>query len=128
MVAGDVFRVEVRGSYGRVSTSTTHTIVLKLGSTTLLSNTYITSTSSSGIFEFDGLITVRAIGASGTLAADLTGQFCKNNGVDVEPFLSTGGAVTVDTTADQTWDFTYQFSTNSGSNNIVVNNAMLTKL
>lgn len=97
------------------------TLRIKVGSVTIASSGAITlQNSAAGRFTIICHLQVRAIGPTGTIAANtLCFDYCAANGGQVYRIFA-AGAQTVDTTADQAISITAQFGTASANNQLRV--------
>lgn len=115
---GRVFHLRIWGTVGTTGTPTLQ-IRLKLNSTTLADTGAVTlanNVSGSGNFYLEALVTVRAVGSSGTLHVfPLRFSYGVSNGGAMNQFAVVT-APTVDLTAAQTFDVTIQWGTASASN------------
>jgi len=118
LAVGDVIRVRLTGIASNTATPTLN-IILKIGSTEIVSSGAITTASglSNNVITVEATLTVRSIGASGTvigmgsLMIDDT-HYPLFNSSDITT------VVTIDTTAAQTVDVTATWGTASASNTI----------
>lgn len=126
LAVGDMISVEMRGYFSR--TVGTITFRSKLGGTTQASSAITPSTSTNGLFIISIMITIRSIGAGGTAIA----QGYVQNYASASPQAATTNAFTpqtatfaINTTADQAYDLTSQWSTSSAGNAITSTNFIL---
>jgi hypothetical protein len=119
--AGRSLRIHMRGQLGTTGTPTIN-IKVKLGSTVIAS---MGATALTGVTDvewmLDVLLTCRSAGASGSFIAG--GLFDYDDGSEIS--LSSGTAVSVDTTASQTLDVTITWGTADASNTITTQEAIV---
>lgn len=123
-VAGKTIKFSARGFY---STSGTPTLNLKFkfGSSVVVTTGTITAIagSSSG-FEFEGMITCRTTGGSGTVIGQGKAALLTSSASQNLPCVSTA-TTTVNTTSNQTVTATAQWGTASASNTISLTNFVM---
>jgi hypothetical protein len=118
--SGSVYRIQILGNVGTTGTPTIQ-IRLKFGSTTIADSTaFATPNNASGVFFLDAIIYVAPAGAAGIVRVRLRGEMTAAASGAVTPvvFVSSGTAVGVDFTANQTIDVTAQWGAASPSNTI----------
>lgn len=119
-VAGRSLRISARGIRSNLLTPTMR-LKLKFGSTAILDTGAIASiTETNGLITFDGLITCRTTGGSGTVFSQ--GAYGQ---IGLTPTLSqivSTGTVTVDTTASQTISLTATWGVANALNTISLTN------
>ena len=124
---GRVFWLRIWGAVGTTGTPTLQ-IRLKFGSTTIADTGTVTmanNTSGVGNLYVEALVTVRAVGASGTAHVfPLRISYGSANGAAINSFAQVA-APTVDFTAAQTFDLTAQWSAASASNTITAAHALI---
>jgi hypothetical protein len=122
-VAGKSLKIHAAGYYSNTGTPTL-TFKVKHGSTVLGSTGAITTTTGATNWQwtFDGLITCRTVGGSGTCIVQ--GSFLINDSAttDGRYQMVNTAAVTVNTTVTQVVDLTIQWGTASASNTITGSN------
>lgn len=123
LAAGDTFLVDIRGFYTR----TTGTIIFKskFAGTTQASDSFNPAGATNGAFAITVMLTVRTIGASGTMIAQ--GYFQTFDNASPQNSLQrslTAQAATfaVNTTVSNTYDFTSQFSAVGSTNSLTSTN------
>lgn len=133
LVAGKKFRFTANGTIATHSSAGNLTARLKLGNTVIASVSGFTlhdSISSPNNFFIESSFTIRTQGASGTVVG------CGNLETDHQLLranpqgnsfvgLNNLGSLTIDTTTDKAFDFTFQFGTASANNIITINEATL---
>lgn len=119
--------LRIRGfGYHSSTGNPTITLRFKLGSTTIGTVTGASGNGSNDGFEFDGVLTCRTTGASGTIQAQGSYQELQPNGL-----IEGGGntsTTTINTTTSQTLSITVQWGTASASNTISLTNLILESL
>lgn len=122
---GDSFIFLMCGYHSAISNPTI-TIKVKLNSTTILTTGIVTiGNATNEYFEIRGNVTVRTIGASGSIFPQ--GFFyVSGNGGNSFSMVNTS-AVTVDSTIDQQGDITVTWGTASASNTITATNFTIRK-
>lgn len=124
LVAGQTIRIVGGGIYStQALTPGNLTVKVKAGSTVLASNVMaiLAGAITTAAFDFSSRIAVRATGASGSLMPVGGLNFATSAGARLFADLVNGGtAVTVDTTASQTLDLTFQWQTANASNTLTV--------
>jgi len=95
----------------------TKTTVLKLGSTTIVTGTSPNTLTNTLNYAWDAeaTITCRTTGGSGTVVGNTTWRISNTNAQVVGTFGATTSAVTVDTTATQTIDMTFNNGNATGA-------------
>lgn len=119
--------IRLRGfGYHSSTGNPTITLRVKFGSTVVGSVSGASGNGSTDGFEFDGIITCRTTGASGTVQSQGKYQELQNSG------LTEGGGststVTIDTTASQTVSLTIEWGTANAGNTISLTNFILERL
>lgn len=118
--AGKVVRILLSGIYTTANASDTFTLRFKLAGATLESvvstGKSVTGTPWNAIWT----CTVRTIGASGTLI-----DFLQLNEDNVELNKESGTAVTIDTTIDEAFSATVQWSSANADNRFIVDQGFL---
>lgn len=126
---GKTYRVSGCGVFSNTGTPTLN-IKVKFGSTAILATGDITTVTAASDreFSFSGLITVKSLGASGTVNGQ--GIFVETlaTGVSLNYPMTNAAAVTVDTTANQTVNVTATWGASSASNTITLTNFVLEEL
>jgi len=120
-LVGKTFKVKGFGVFSNTGTPTLR-IKVKLGSVTVLDSTAVTTTTgaSNRLFEFEGYVTVRSVGGSGTAFAQ--GKLVEYASTAVLfPMVNTS-TVAVDTTANLAFDVTATWGASSSSNTISLTN------
>lgn len=121
---GDRIKFTVWGIYSRAVASN-FTVRLKIGSTTLLTTGARAMVASTNVgFRFESIITVRTLGASGTVSTDMMTLFQESTFVDGS-IVPSNGTKTWDTTASQTLQYSGQFSVANAGNTMTIENASL---
>jgi hypothetical protein len=117
-VVGKKTPVEAWGVFGTTATPTGR-FRLKLGATTIIDSTAITlpNTVTNMWWHFKGTITCRSVGASGTVIASGVVYYGAAGTLLHMPMVATA-AVTVDTTASQILDLTFQWGASDALNTI----------
>jgi hypothetical protein len=95
---GSVIRVRAQGIHTLTTGAETHTMALKIGSTTVASQAAI-DPADNDLFYFDAVFVIRTIGASGTFVATGAQAHGVPGTVTAKPFLKASTAI--DTTVDQ---------------------------
>lgn len=133
LVAGKKFRFTANGTIATHSSAGVLTARLKLGNTVVASVSGFTlhdSISSPNNFFIESSFTIRTQGASGTIVGcgslETDHQLLRAN-PQGNSFvgLNNLGSLTIDTTSDKAFDFTFQFGTASVNNIITINEATL---
>lgn len=128
-LAGKTFRVKGAGVFSNTGTPTLN-IIVSLGGVAAFSTGAITTVTSATNrqFHFEGLITVRTVGASGTAIAQ--GEFTETlaTGVSLNYPMVNTTTFTVDTTANLAFDVTATWGAASASNTISMTNLLLEEL
>lgn len=94
--AGSTYRIRGFGIHTATTGAETHTIALKFGSATVLFKAAVDPVNSA-LFVFDALVTIRTIGASGTLVA--CGRLSLGASDTAAPVEQNTASTTIDTTA-----------------------------
>lgn len=94
--AGSTYRVRGWGVHTATTGAETHTIAVKFGSVTLLLKANV-NPANNDVFYFDVLVTIRTIGASGTLVA--IGDLSLGASDTAAPVTQSTASSTIDTTA-----------------------------
>jgi len=121
-------------AYGLLSTATvpgTLRIKVKLGSTVILDTTAqtVASALSNFVWKVDAVITVRTVGASGSVMSQSAFEFQASSLAALLAWSMTNtAAVTLDTTASNALDVTAQWGTADTSNNIRCTNVTVESL
>lgn len=115
---GKSIRVRVRGYVSDTGTPT-YRFRIKLGSTTVLDTGTVTfaGTVSNDQWAAEGIMTCRTTGVSGTVMAEGMWAAETNTNSNRAPMTNTA-TTTIDTTASQVVDVTWQWGTSSSSNTI----------
>ena len=125
-LAGKTFKIKGAGVFSNTSTPTLD-IKIKLGSVTLLDTGAITTVTSASnrLFLFEGLVTVRSVGSSGTAFAQGTFTETATTGSGkLYPMANTSTSA-VDTTANLAFNVTAQWGSASASNTITLTNLVI---
>jgi acyl-coenzyme A thioesterase PaaI-like protein len=125
---GKTIRVRARGYVSDTGTPTFR-VKIKLGSTIVLDTTAIAfaGTIANDQWFVEGIITCRTTGASGTVMGQ--GSYSAETNVNSNRAAMTNTATTtIDTTASQAVDVTWQWGTSSASNTITCSNLLLEAL
>lgn len=130
LVAGKKYRFSAKGTVATTSSAGTLRARAKLGSSIIGDNSGITlsnNISIPNVFSIDFTFTVRSQGASGTVIGSGMIFSDVTVGGAGEHFIPiyNQGVVTIDTTTDKVFDFTFQFGTASPNNFIIINEATL---
>jgi len=121
LAVGDRIKVKVYGIYSRVSGTLTSR--LKNNAVTMLATGARTMTTSTNVgFSYEAIITVRTIGAGGTVSADLTTLFDEGTFADGD-LVASNGTHAIDTTISQVLTFSAQWSVSNAGNTITIENA-----
>lgn len=117
MITGKTYRIKIRGEIGTVLKPST-TVAIKLGSTTLYtdSTTLSTTLASTNFFDLEYDITCVSTGSTGSV-----NSFGKVIGKDATGTIIVpynGGVDTINTTVNNNLDVTFKFGTASPNNNI----------
>lgn len=118
-VAGKTVELMGSGIFSTALVPGNVTLRFKLGSTTIASATITTMPSSASNVEFNYclMITCRTTGATGTvMAGGGLFYFTKAGTEEFAPLNNAGATTTIDTTATQAIDLTWQWATASASN------------
>jgi hypothetical protein len=114
--AGTDYRVHLEGSIGTTGTPTMQ-IRAKFGSTTIAdSGLFNAPTNASGVWNFDFIIRVTAIGGSGSVTARARFEGVTGGGVTTPTIVHSNSIASINFTANQTLDVTWQWGTASVSN------------
>lgn len=127
MTVGKTYRIQLAGYYSNTGTPTLD-LKVKFGTTVLLDTGVLTTATGATNREFmvDGLITVYTVGSSGAVRGQ--GLYLSpTETILVNPMINTSN-VTVDTTANNTFNVTIQWGTSSSSNTITVTNLVIEEL
>jgi|688.fasta_scaffold03657_20 hypothetical protein len=133
LVTGKKFRFTANGTIATHSSAGNLTARMKLGNTVIASISGFSlhdSISSPNNFFIESSFTIRTQGVSGTVigggSLNTDHKLLRAN-PDGNSFvgLNNLGSVTLDTTSDRAFDFTFQFGTASGNNVITINEATL---
>jgi hypothetical protein len=123
---GKTFKIKGAGIFSNTGTPTLD-IKVKLGAVTLLDTGAITTvtTASGRLFLFEGIVTVRTVGASGTAFAQ--GLFVETlaTGVSLNYPMVNASTSAIDTTAELAFNVTAQWGASSASNTISLTNLIL---
>lgn len=119
--------LRIRGfGYHSSTGNPTFTIRFKLGSTTVGTVTGTSGNGSNDGFEFDGILTCRTIGSSGTVQAQGSYRELQSNGL-----IAGGGntsTTTINTTLSHTIAVTVQWGTADAGNTITLTNMVIESL
>ncbi|CAB4154651.1 hypothetical protein UFOVP648_22 [uncultured Caudovirales phage] len=133
LISGKKFRFTANGNITSDSSAGVLTARMKLGSLVIASISGFTlhnNIASPNNFFIQGTFTIRTQGASGTVIANAYLQTdhvllrANPNGNSIVG-LNNLGSLTIDTTTDKVFDFTFQFGTSSANNTITINEATL---
>lgn len=125
---GKTFKVKVAGTLSTTGTPTL-TFKIKNGSTVLLTSGAVTQATITGeSFAVEALVTVYAVGATGSVNGQGTIVVTGSSPVVAKLPMSGGAAVTVDTTANIALDVTAQWSAASTSNTLTVTSLVIEEL
>lgn len=117
---GSKIKISGSGLHSAVATGTL-TIRIKLGSTVMLTTGAITSgIDTNGLFNIEATMTIRTIGASGTIFSQ--GMYQEDGAVFSIFEMTNTAAVTIDTTTSQTLSITAEWSTASATRSISLTN------
>lgn len=120
---GDTIRVALQGYHSAVSTPTIR-IRVKLNSVVMLDTGAVaTGNSTDRLVELSALLTVRTLGATGSIIGHGYWQEL-GAGANNFPMINTA-AVTFDSTIDQTFDVTIEWGTASASNTVTSTNVVI---
>ncbi len=123
---GDTIRVFLQGYHSAVSNPTIR-IRIKItgmGSVVLLdTGAVLTANSTNDLCELAALLTIRSLGATGSIIGHGYWQEL-GSGPNNFPMINTG-AITFDSTIDQTFDVTIEWGTASASNTITSTNVVI---
>jgi hypothetical protein len=125
LAAGDVLHIRGTGYSGNNGGSWLN-VRIKFGSTTICSivSTSIQTTATTQLFTIDAMVTVRTIGASGTMVGGGNNmRFSGTKAADLYAITAatvSSPSVTVDTTATTTLDVTAQHQTANASNTVTI--------
>lgn len=128
MSAGTSYRLTVHGNRTVATGSTTFTIRPRIGTGASLSGvipvtwTTPTANTTTGLFTYDAIITVKTAGASGTIQGGAFGVHAASN-----VLLGTTATVAVDTTAANLLELTFQYTT-TGTNTFVIYTATIEQI
>ena len=134
LVAGKKFRFTAKGTIATDSSAGILTARMKLGSTVIASHSGFTlknSISEPNVLNIESTFTIRTQGASGTVIGSgmMTSddELASGGGGGGNHFFGifNNGSLTLDTTSDKVFDFTFQFGTASANNIITINEATL---
>jgi hypothetical protein len=133
LISGKKFRFTANGNITSDSAAGILTARMKLGSLVIASISGFSlhnSIVSPNNFFIQGTFTIRSQGASGTVTANgylQTDHTLLRKNPDGNSFvgLQNLGSLTIDTTTDKVFDFTFQFGTSSIDNTITINEATL---
>lgn len=117
---GKTIRFRFRGIISDTGTPTVQ-IKIKLGATTIADSgtvALILSTLSNDYFEVEGGLTCRTTGATGTVISSGVMLYDKNANASNAIGIINTGTTTIDTTASQAFDVTFDWGTASASNTI----------
>ena len=123
---GDTIRFSLLGYHSAVANPNI-TVKVKFGSTVMLTTGVVASGNATNqLVQLAGLITIRAVGAVGTI----TGHgYWQELGGGINNFQMINlGVVNLDTTVNQTVDITVQWGTASGSNTVTSTNVLIEKI
>lgn len=123
-LAGKTFKIKGYGVFSNTSTPTLR-LKVKLGSVTVLDSTAVTTTTaaSNRLFEFEGVITVRSVGSSGTSFGQ--GKLVEYASTGILFPMANTSTSAVDTTANLAFDVTAQWGSASASNTITLTNLVI---
>ena len=96
LVANTVLRIRAQGVHTATTGAETHTIALKIGTTTIASRAAV-DPANNDIFTFDITVTIRTAGASGTMVA--AGTMAVGAGGTANPIAVLLASTAIDTTA-----------------------------
>lgn len=122
-VVGKKIRIKGWGTFGNTGTPTI-TTRLKNGATTLLATPAITmGTSTAQGFMMEAIITIRSIGAGGTISRNLNVSF-NDTGATTErmSIVASNGTTAFNTTVSNTITFSVQWSVANAANTITMEN------
>jgi len=94
--AGSTYRIRGQGIHTATTGAETHTIAVKFGSVTLLLKANV-NPANNDVFDFEALVTIRTVGASGTLVS-VVSQATGASGTAAAAVVNTASS-TIDTTA-----------------------------
>ena len=125
LVAGRTYRIKLKG-YASGINGDTSTIKVKIGTTELVSSTGAWQTLTDIGFTLEFEFTCRTTGATGTIAGNGYSLVSGGQGfstVSMRALLA--GTDTINTTASQDIDLTYQWSSANAGNTITITNASI---
>jgi hypothetical protein len=129
--AGAVYRIVIAGDFGATS-GPTGRIKFKLGSTIIADTNTFTMPNCSpgaGIYTIEFDLLINSVGATGTASVRaLRGTFSPGSGGQTPTFAFASGAPTVDFTANQTMDITFQWGTANSNNTIILTMASIQRI
>jgi hypothetical protein len=127
--AGTVYRVRIEGIYGATA-GPTGRYRIKLGSTLITDSTAsVVPNVGTGLFILEFLLVTYSIGSSATVGAiAVRGEFVPGlSGVVAPTFIYAGTFTTVDLTANQTIDVTWEWGTANALNTITSRTCVITR-
>lgn len=124
---GKTFRITAMGIYSNTGTPTLQ-LKVKLGAVTVLDSGAITTVTgaSNRVFTLEGVITVYALGATGTVRGQ--GTITETGGTTKVYGMATTAAGDVPTTANQALNITATWGAASASNTITLTNLIFEEL
>jgi hypothetical protein len=126
LTVGKTIRIELLGFHSSVSNANV-TVNIKIGSVTVLTTgTNSGGNSSNELIRLEALITCRTTGATGTVIGQGIYSEAHTGGVD-QALINTATS-TIDTTASNTIDVTFQWGTASASNTITSTNLVISMI
>jgi hypothetical protein len=125
LIAGRSIRVRGFGYHSSTGNPTV-TIRFKLGTTTVGTITGAGGNGTNDGFEFDGILTCRTTGASGTVQAQ--GKYQELHPAGLIEGGGNTSTTTLDTTINNQLNITFQWGTASASNTISLTNFILERL
>lgn len=125
-LVGKTFKIKGAGVFSNTGTPTL-TLKIKLGAVTVLDTGAITTVTSASnrLFLFEGVITVRSVGASGTAFAQGTFTETATAGTGKLYPVANTSTVAVDTTANLAFNVTATWGAASASNTISLTNLVI---
>ena len=120
---GDVVRFQADGYHSSTGNPTV-TVRAKLGGVTIATLSGSSNNGTDEAIRIEGIFTIRSIGASGTLMAQMFYQELQSNGLQVGSSNTTTSSI--DTTASNTFDLTFEFSSADVNNAVTCTNLIVT--
>ncbi len=114
-VAGKTLKIHMHGFHSSTGNPNV-TVTVKLGGTIVATGTGVSGNGATDGFYFDGEITCRTTGASGTVSAG--GEFTEEHGSGLHLSVISTSSTTIDTTASQVLDVTLTWGTADAGNTI----------